>query len=1130
MPPPLCPQNGTRTVTPAASRSRGFALIVAMVLMGFILLLILSLSSLARVSTHSAALKQKQQIAELNALMGLNMAIAQLQTALGPDQRVSARADITTAPDGTSPPSHPFWTGVWRTQAQLDEDGAETGEEETALLTYLVSGNENALVLDAEDAELGANAIIMVAGNGSTDAPEILAQKVTIADGNSAYAYWISDEGIKAKINLPDISSQEVDIVNQPLLAPSQYGITQVDGLSAFPSDSPQLSTILTLESLELLTEADPTDYFHDLTTYSFGVLSDARHGGLKKDLTAGLQASATEPTGQIFGPLQGTWPASENPGGPRWSQLRSWVNTELVGGGTRGSLPVRAATDDTVGYAPVITGWEFTTMPTRDSADQIFLHFMPVVSLWNPYDVPLQSATYKVRITYATLDSNLSAGYSYRPTTIDSRRILRFYIQLRKGDEPDHNPANDEHYTFEYKVNISEIELELPNVTLQPGQSKVYSLQENVDLGGSKSSSSPWHDYNPETVLTLGEGLPAGYFYRLPLLDSSKQPVVLSHYTSTGGDPELMTAYRTSDKVLPRAISLELIHANTALGGDEILSANYYLKHGEPSTGALPYGDLQAYTYSNSSPLPNALRNHSWGYKASRTWTQLPDRGTAYPAAARLRWLADFNPRAFSSGPLPFNYANSAGSVDTYPAHNPSYFTATEYTNNNFGEELEGVGYSADYAVDNAILFEAPYGLDSLFSIGQLANAPLYYYNDDNRAPDENDRNASVAFFRERNSNSHFDNQVPAYPIGNSRAHVAIPTDQTYRDWGALTRTGDNLRYFNFRGLLYDYSYLLNDALWDSYFFSTLTNLNTTGGENDQYAPRNPRLVALDSNATEAPDLSASAENLLIDGAFNINSTSVEAWKALLSSTLGKPVTLTDGSSEDTEPGQVPLPRLSAPATTALPADSTNAADAPLAYTGYRALTQEQISRLADEIVKQVRLRGPFTSLGQFVNRTLLASDEHERHLRGALDAAIQNADINAALTDGVDSSIRNRPGSVPAANWYGTESGAGYTTENVPGWLSQADVLARLGSVLSARSDTFLIRAYGEYRAPFSSSGSPPESYAYCEAVVQRLPAYTDSSQRPDTEDSELSDINKAHGRRFVVVSFRWLSKEDI
>jgi len=91
-------------------------------------------------------------------------------------------------------------------------------------------------------------------------------------------------------------------------------------------------------------------------------------------------------------------------------------------------------------------------------------------------------------------------------------------------------------------------------------------------------------------------------------------------------------------------------------------------------------------------------------------------------------------------------------------------------------------------------------------------------------------------------------------------------------------------------------------------------------------------------------------------------------------------------------------------------------------------------------------------------------------------------------------------------------------------PKWITQADLLSTLGPMLSARSDTFIIRTYGEIIAQGSDN---MEAQAWCEAVVQRYPDYLDDSQRP-TEDP--TGLNLFLGRRFRIVSFRWLTPSDI
>jgi len=71
--------------------------------------------------------------------------------------------------------------------------------------------------------------------------------------------------------------------------------------------------------------------------------------------------------------------------------------------------------------------------------------------------------------------------------------------------------------------------------------------------------------------------------------------------------------------------------------------------------------------------------------------------------------------------------------------------------------------------------------------------------------------------------------------------------------------------------------------------------------------------------------------------------------------------------------------------------------------------------------------------------------------------------------------------------------------------------EILAALGPMLTVRSDTFRIRAYGEALNPADSTKI--EAAAYGEAIVQRTP-----------------DPMPGFGRRFVIIYFRWLGPDDI
>jgi len=93
--------------------------------------------------------------------------------------------------------------------------------------------------------------------------------------------------------------------------------------------------------------------------------------------------------------------------------------------------------------------------------------------------------------------------------------------------------------------------------------------------------------------------------------------------------------------------------------------------------------------------------------------------------------------------------------------------------------------------------------------------------------------------------------------------------------------------------------------------------------------------------------------------------------------------------------------------------------------------------------------------------------------------------------------------------------------------GCLFQGDLLQALGPVLATRSDTFRIRAYGE-----ANDETGTGQGAVLELVVQRTPDYLDPANLPHDRlrDSKKSPINVLLGRRFIILSFRWLATNEI
>jgi hypothetical protein len=166
----------------------------------------------------------------------------------------------------------------------------------------------------------------------------------------------------------------------------------------------------------------------------------------------------------------------------------------------------------------------------------------------------------------------------------------------------------------------------------------------------------------------------------------------------------------------------------------------------------------------------------------------------------------------------------------------------------------------------------------------------------------------------------------------------------------------------------------------------------------------------------------------------------------------------------------------------------------------------------LAEKVVDEVKARGPFQSVAEFVNRQL-ASDPLTGN-SGALQTAIENSALNT------DFGL-----SAPKKNSELTGTGTGNTSDGAATQITQADLLNRLAPSLTVRGDTFRIRAYGEV-----TDFGGQTTKAWCEAVVQRQHDFVDAEQEPITIDAALSITNRAFGRRFNIVSFRWLSADEV
>lgn len=167
-----------------------------------------------------------------------------------------------------------------------------------------------------------------------------------------------------------------------------------------------------------------------------------------------------------------------------------------------------------------------------------------------------------------------------------------------------------------------------------------------------------------------------------------------------------------------------------------------------------------------------------------------------------------------------------------------------------------------------------------------------------------------------------------------------------------------------------------------------------------------------------------------------------------------------------------------------------------------------------------EVRARGPFRSLAEFVNRNPQSSNVAHQQ-KGALQAALDRT-LNANLPNSVGKLATQPPGSQFSNATSNENTAAGSAS-----YVLQGDVLQSLGPLLQARSDYFKIRACGE---ALDSNGKVI-ARAWCEGMVQRYANYIDSRDPSFRNPAELtSPTNRAFGRRYQLTSFRWLSQSEI
>ena len=1134
----------------------GFALVMTLSLMILLTVIVVGLLSLASIELRKVTATEARTIALANARIGLMLALGQLQSELGDDRRITADGSILKTTQ------NPAAVGVWTAWSpNLAKTGTNsppnyaTPKSQKGFRSWLVSATDFTTLR-----QLSWHATKQVGDLARLFTPqssgfELSGEKIPITTGSNigSLAWAITQENTKARINIGTDDAKRVAQEDQ-LQTPSRPNLSNSANFQQPAEGWPRRpATVCTLAqaAVDHAYGASPQTVAtsaNDYTASSYSLLTNVVTGGLKTDLNSGFEmqdADFSAPTwtdkvGKVSNPFYGQAPATYQHQQPLYQPLSTsaevTVFMDFPGASVNHKYQVNGVpTFDTLrSYyrmyrhlytssggisaferpyshiaSPKVAGTSLSSgvrtqpslAPVLDRMNIIFSIFAkadgtfcllltPFVTVWNPYNIDLET---EGLVVYPWID--FAMFWNWRITEkAGPEHTLRNWLSGVVGPGRSTRPYFYLHLT---QPGASVIRL-------APGEVRLFCLADpsRRDFGKDQGAAARTWKMKPvssatDITSTLKGGIilspgSQGDNYKLKSGDTIQSNTaefdrehyhyfanMADSYQIKHPDVELMVEDRAADgstPFLPAEKNLyfyDQIHAGQAFGGYDtftypsfaydlinespLMVGSLLTYHRVAQSSTLPLADLM-FTTNPRQPFVNQYLSGGARFQAAPHYESLLQGGAT---------LAALNMETTMDGTKAFY----------------------------------GPSHSAFSGKTNLAFFEVP--RSPTLSLGSLQHCDL---------------TASAFGCASQIGNS----WVSPYLDAASVSHSA-------------TKAADGITPISPKLDFYDVSYLANEALFDSCYFSGAVPVlgsrqSATGSpavwKADQISTRqslsevlsqffsdragnplaNPRMTAYQGgrSASEMKQRLGGpagcvrlAGHLLVEGGFNVNSTSVEAWTAVLSSLRGVPP-VSSGKTIQSRFRHI---------LTGAPANMTE--NDP--WSGFRSLSDDEVKLLASKIVLQIQLRGPFLSLGEFVNRQV--STDNAKKLSGAIQCAIDASKLNDKFSySKFDTSSYPYPANIPNPK----------TGTNTPGWLTQADVLNGLAPYISPRSDSFIIRSLGEAK---DAHGNILASVRL-EAVVQRVPDWLDPTDDAATPVADLtSEVNKTYGRRFQVVSIRQL-----
>ena len=1083
-------------------------------------------------------------------------------TGWSPDLASKSASATTPQTDYRTPKSQTGFRG-WLVSAP---DPATT----TALLDWHAkpaeSGGELAELFTVEGSgfDLGGGKVPMNSGGSSQ------------VDGTFAWA--VSQENTKARINVGTDDSKRLTLEDRmqtpsrPSLALSALVKDPGGDWAGRPATISSLSQAVLEPGYGLAKETAGTAA-KDYTVDSYSLLSDPVKGGLKVDLSTAFEmpesdfaatswpdaagavtnpfrsATPREYKGQkpLFQPMMNSAeaqvfmnfnPASVNHkfqvnGVPTFDLLRSHyrIHRHLyqgTGGETAFERPhAHIATPELVNGRPFGRKSQASLAPVLDRMNLIFsiyakadgtlcILLTPFVTIWNPYNIEIET---EGLVVYPWIDFAVFWKWSVTPASGSSAMnwsssLSRFVGEGYQGHGRSSRPYFYLHLTQSGTPATAGSSVVNPPIRLAPGEVRVFCLADatrtDLDFLGSPQKRT-WQ------MKPVGNAS--------DITSSTKGGIVLNMRNSIAGGSNFNYQLQTGDRVNANDVGFDrgtyyyIVNMADAYQirnpGVELMVESRPAGSGLPELPAeknlVFYGQLHSGAAHGKGN--DTLSYPSFSFDEIKETPKMVGSLLTYHRVAQSSTLplADLmyttNPRQ------PYVNAYLSGAKFQTGPHYESIFRG--------GTTL------AQLAMETTISgTKAFYGPSHSASSGR-SNLPFFEVP---RTP-----TLSLGAFQ------HCD--ITATPfgvasqIGNSWASPYLPMTSVSKRVSS-TSNGESISPGGMA--VYDHSYLANEALFDRCYLSGAApefgaRKSNTGSpaiwEQEQISERKPVTEVLGKffedpaahplrNPRMTPYRGAAsldqvksrlggparcvhlASHLMVEGGFNINSTSIEAWTAVLASLRG------------TEPASGDKTAQSRFRHVITGAPVGMAENDP--WTGFRTLSDEDLKQLATNLVAEIKLRGPFLSLGEFVNRRI--TSDRALGLAGALQSAIDKSGLNKKFSYATfDTSAYPNPENIANPN----------TGTNTPGWLTQADLLNALAPYITPRSDTFIIRTMGEAK----DAEGKVTARVRLEAVVQRVPVWIDPVDDPSSAVASLtSNLNKTFGRRFEIVSVKEIASGTV